>query len=78
MVYAGHQTITIPGRRCNHLWHLTLTLCTVGLWFPVWLIAALRPPGKNVTITVPIWREETTHHPAEPPWQHASRDGKWV
>ena len=32
------QAVLVKGHRVNHVLHLILTLVTVGLWAPVWLL----------------------------------------
>lgn len=45
-----HQAATLPptvivhqdrGKPVNHVLHAVLTVCTAGLWLPVWLIVAI-------------------------------------
>lgn len=31
-----------PGKKTNHVMHAVLTLCTGGLWIPVWIVTARR------------------------------------
>jgi hypothetical protein len=36
-----HAAVMVKGKRVNHVLHLLLSLVTVGLWLPVWLIVAI-------------------------------------
>lgn len=39
--YAPAQQIVVQQKRVNHVLHLLLTIVTLGLWLPVWIILAL-------------------------------------
>ena len=36
-----HSAVLVKGKRVNHLLHLILSVLTVGLWLPVWLVVAI-------------------------------------
>ena len=42
-----HSAVMLKGKRVNHLLHLILTLCTLGLWAIVWLIVAIAAGEKR-------------------------------
>lgn len=44
---SGYRTTV--RKPCNHALHLILTLITLGLWAPVWIVVAI--VGKRETIT---------------------------
>lgn len=40
---------TVVRKPCNHALHLFLTLITLGMWSPVWVVVAI--VGKRETVT---------------------------
>ena len=38
---AAPGVVVVQGKRTNHAFHLIMTLVTVGLWLPVWIIVAI-------------------------------------
>ena len=42
-----HSAVMVKGKRVNHLLHLVLTLCTLGLWAIVWLIVSIAGGEKR-------------------------------
>lgn len=42
-----HAAVMVKGKRVNHLLHLILSVLTVGLWLPVWLILAIAGGEKR-------------------------------
>lgn len=36
----------VPGKPVNHVLHAILTVLTVGMWLPVWLIVAIAKNGR--------------------------------
>lgn len=45
-----YATLVQP-RRINHVLHLLLTLVTLGLWAPVWLLLGLTSRDHRITLT---------------------------
>lgn len=39
--------VVSTGTRTNHVFHLLMTLITLGLWLPVWFIVAIANAGKR-------------------------------
>ena len=37
----------VKGKRVNHVLHLLLSVVTLGLWLPVWLVVALVGGGRR-------------------------------
>lgn len=68
------QAVMVRGRRPNHVLHLLLTIVTMGLWLPVWILIALTSreqravltavPGRGVANTL----EEQSAARAALPW----------
>ena len=46
------QAIIVRGKPVNHILHLLLTLCTVGLWGLVWLLIAANGGEKRASMQV--------------------------
>lgn len=73
------QAVMVRGRRPNHVLHLLLTIVTMGLWLPVWLVLALTSkeqravltavPGRGVANTL---EEQAAARAALPWWQQYS------
>jgi hypothetical protein len=42
----------VHGRRVNHVLHLILSLVTVGLWVPVWIVLAIVGGEKRQSVFV--------------------------
>jgi hypothetical protein len=65
------QVVVVRGKRPNHILHLLLSVVTLGLWLPVWLLLAatshetravltVRPDGSvtnSATPTGPWWKD---------------------
>lgn len=34
------MAVVVRGHRTNHILHLILSICTLGIWIPVWVILA--------------------------------------
>lgn len=49
---SGFQAVVVRGHRPNHLLHLILTIFTLGLWLPVWIIVALASGEKRKVLAV--------------------------
>ena len=49
------QAILVHGHRPNHLLHLIVTLCTLGLWGLVWLGIAVLGGEKRETVQIDEW-----------------------
>ena len=45
----------VKGRRANHVLHLLISVFTVGLWIPLWVIMALSGGETRKTIQVDEW-----------------------
>lgn len=40
--------VVVPGRRgTNHAFHLIMSIVTIGLWIPVWIIVSIANSGKR-------------------------------
>lgn len=42
----------VKGKRPNHVLHLILSLVTLGIWLPVWLVLAVVMGEKRKALTV--------------------------
>lgn len=38
---APTQVVVVNKKQTNHVFHLLMTILTVGLWIPVWIIVAI-------------------------------------
>ena len=47
-----HQVTLSKGGHVSHLLHLILTLLTVGLWLPVWVVVSCTGRARQVVLTV--------------------------
>jgi hypothetical protein len=47
-----YQVVLVSGHRPNHILHLLLSLITLGLWLPVWLLLTIFGGEKRRVITV--------------------------
>lgn len=47
-----YQAVVVRGKRPNHVLHLLLSVVTVGLWLPVWIILAVVKHEKRTVIRV--------------------------
>ena len=45
------QVVMVRGRRPNHILHLLLSVVTVGLWLPVWLLVGLGAREHRVVVS---------------------------
>lgn len=46
------QAVLVKGKPINHLLHLFLTLCTLGVWSIVWIFLAIAGGEKRVLLKV--------------------------
>ncbi|WP_155827079.1 hypothetical protein [Jongsikchunia kroppenstedtii] len=49
---SDYQAVLVKGKNTNHLLHLILTLITVFLWTPVWVVVTVLNQRKTVILTV--------------------------
>jgi len=49
---SDYQAVVVRGKRPNHVLHLLLSLVTVGLWIPVWIVLAIVKHEKRTVIRV--------------------------
>lgn len=47
-----HQAVLVKGHRPNHILHLLLSIFTLGLWIPVWILVTLLSREKRKVVTV--------------------------
>ncbi len=52
---SDYQAFLIKGKRPNHILHLILSLVTVGLWVPVWILVAIIGGEKRQSASVDEW-----------------------
>jgi hypothetical protein len=45
------QVVMVHGKRPNHVLHLLLSVFTLGLWLPVWLILAVSTKEQRTVLT---------------------------
>lgn len=45
------QVVLVKGHRPNHILHLLLSVVTVGIWIPIWLIVAVTSREKRRVVT---------------------------
>jgi hypothetical protein len=45
------QVVMVRGRRANHVLHLLLSVVTVGLWLPVWLLVGLGAREHRIVVS---------------------------
>ena len=46
---AEATVVTVVRRSPDHAFHFIMTICTGGLWLPVWIVAAIWPRRAKVT-----------------------------
>jgi hypothetical protein len=46
------QAVMVKGKGTNHVLHLILTLISVGMWLPVWLILYFVTKPKRLILTL--------------------------
>lgn len=49
------QAVLVHGHRANHVLHLLLSVFTLGLWLPVWLVLGLSSREVRQVLTVDRW-----------------------
>lgn len=47
-----YQAVFVKGKRPNHLFHLLLTIFTLGLWGIVWIILSVTSHEKRMVVSV--------------------------
>jgi hypothetical protein len=47
-----YHAVIVKGHRPNNTFHLIMTIITVGLWIPVWLIVGIMSGEKRATLSV--------------------------
>ena len=53
--YGPSQVTMVHGKKANHVLHLLLTVFTLGLWAPIWLILALTTKEARVVLVADEW-----------------------
>lgn len=53
----GQQWVpgTIKIKKTNHVLHAVLTVCTLGLWAPVWFLVAMRRDKNGMPVNSGGW-----------------------
>lgn len=49
VAHAEATVVTVVKRSPNHLFHFVMTICTGGLWLPVWIWVSIWPRRTKVT-----------------------------
>lgn len=49
---SDYQAVVVKGKRPNHVLHLLLSVVTVGLWLPVWIVLAIVKHERRTVIRV--------------------------
>jgi hypothetical protein len=49
---SDYQAVFVRGKRPNHLLHLILSIVTLGLWIPVWILLSLVSHVRHKVVTV--------------------------
>lgn len=49
------QAVIVYGRHANHVLHLALTVLTLGLWAPVWLIVGVASRETRAVVYIDEW-----------------------
>ena len=62
------QVVMGRGRRPNHILHLLLSVVTVGLWLPVWLLVAATTREHRIVLSEESARRAAVPRPAARPW----------
>jgi hypothetical protein len=44
--------VLVKGNRPNHVLHLLLTVFTLGLWLPIWILVAITRQERRIVLTV--------------------------
>lgn len=65
-----HRQVVVQKRGANHTLHIVLTICTFGLWLPIWAIASAKG-RKTKTVTYapqqqPLPYQPTNYIPGPP------------
>jgi hypothetical protein len=47
-----YQAVVVKGSKPNHILHLILSIVTLGLWIPVWILITIFSSVKRDTLTV--------------------------
>lgn len=73
---------TTVRRPCNHVLHLVLTLITLGLWAPVWIVVAIVGKRETVVTQYPVqggpgWTERTGYVMPESGYYNPY-NGRWT
>ena len=49
-----YQAVVVKGSKPNHILHLILSIVTLGLWIPVWILLTITSKVKRDTLTVDV------------------------
>jgi len=49
---SDRQATLVKGKPTNHVLHVILCICTLGLWIPVWIVVAIVSGEKHELLTV--------------------------
>lgn len=71
------QVVMVHGKRPNHILHLLLSVVTLGLWLPAWLIIAVSTKETRAVLTATSsGAVANSLNAPQPPWYRQS--STWV
>lgn len=64
------QVVMVHGRRPNHILHLLLTVVTLGLWLPIWILVAVTSKEQRAVLSEEQlrWELANPQPPRVKPW----------
>ncbi len=63
------RTTIVSSGGCNHSFHLIMSIITVGMWIPVWIIVAIVARKQTTVVEGPATMvTPPTGHPSQPGW----------
>lgn len=66
LVAGREPTAVVAGKPVNHVLHLVLTICSIGMWAPVWLLlTALGGPRRQILTVDEYGQVSQRHRPLE-------------
>ncbi|MDJ0924292.1 MAG: hypothetical protein QNJ77_06985 [Acidimicrobiia bacterium] len=75
---SDYDAVVIKGKKTNHVLHLILSVVTMGLWLPVWLILVILNQEEKRRLAVDAYGNISTEVEGVVLRPEPSTDGRWV
>jgi hypothetical protein len=75
---SDYDAVVVKGKRTNHVFHLILSVVTMGFWLPVWLIVAVLKQEQKYLLTMDGHGNVSTQPAGADGRPMPSTEARWV